>query len=62
MTAPVIPWNVALIWRKDRQLPPATRAWLELAQRRLVAGPKPGARTGRRAGERGAADDAARTR
>ena len=36
MTAPLIPWNVALIWRKDRQLPPATRAWLELAQRRLV--------------------------
>jgi DNA-binding transcriptional LysR family regulator len=33
---PVIPWNVALIWRRDRHLPPATRAWLELAGRRLV--------------------------
>ncbi len=29
-----IPWDVALIWRKDRHLPPATRAWLELARRR----------------------------
>ena len=33
---PVIPWDVALIWRRDRHLPPATRAWLDLAQRRLV--------------------------
>jgi DNA-binding transcriptional LysR family regulator len=39
LTAPVIPWKVALIWRRDRHLPPATRAWLELAQRRLGAGP-----------------------
>src|SRR6266545_6685269 len=38
MTEPIIPWDVALIWRKDRHLPPATRAWLELAQRRLLAG------------------------
>jgi DNA-binding transcriptional LysR family regulator len=38
LTQPVIPWKVALIWRKDRHLPPATRAWLELAQRRLVPG------------------------
>jgi DNA-binding transcriptional LysR family regulator len=49
MTAPLIPWNVALIWRKDRQLPPATRAWLELAERRLVGVGRPGAgRVGRR--------------
>jgi DNA-binding transcriptional LysR family regulator len=32
---PVIPWDVALIWRRDRHLPPATRAWLELCQVRL---------------------------
>jgi len=38
MTEPVIPWDVALIWLRDRHLPPATRAWLELAQRRLLAG------------------------
>jgi len=43
MEAPAIPWNVALIWRRDRQLPPATRAFLELAERRLVAGAKPAA-------------------
>jgi DNA-binding transcriptional LysR family regulator len=35
---PVIPWDVALIWRRDRHLPPATRAWLELAERRLGGG------------------------
>jgi DNA-binding transcriptional LysR family regulator len=39
MTQPVIPWKVALIWRRDRHLPPATRAWLELAERRLGAAP-----------------------
>jgi DNA-binding transcriptional LysR family regulator len=38
MTEPAIPWDVALIWRRDRHLPPATRAWLDLAQRRLGAG------------------------
>jgi DNA-binding transcriptional LysR family regulator len=38
VTEPVIPWNVALIWRRDRHLPPATRAWLELAGRRLRDG------------------------
>ena len=37
MSEPIIPWNVALIWRKDRQLPPATRAWLELCGKRLPA-------------------------
>jgi DNA-binding transcriptional LysR family regulator len=36
MKEPTIPWNVALVWRRDRQLPPATRAWLELAGKRLV--------------------------
>ena len=35
---PVIPWNAALIWRRDRHLPPATRAWLQLAEQRLVRG------------------------
>ncbi|WP_308197185.1 MULTISPECIES: LysR family transcriptional regulator [Anaeromyxobacter] len=34
LSEPRIPWDVALIWRKDRHLPPATRAWLELARRR----------------------------
>jgi DNA-binding transcriptional LysR family regulator len=38
---PGIPWHVALIWRRDRQLPPATRAFLELAERRLVRGARP---------------------
>jgi len=36
MTGPPIPWRVALIWRDDRLLAPATRAWLELARRRLA--------------------------
>jgi hypothetical protein len=31
---PIIPWNAALIWRRDRHLPPATRAFLDLARRR----------------------------
>jgi DNA-binding transcriptional LysR family regulator len=47
MTEPKIPWNAAFIWRRDRHLPAATRAWLDLAQRRLVGGTKrrdPGAR------------------
>jgi DNA-binding transcriptional LysR family regulator len=44
LTGPPIPWDVALIWRKDRQLPPATRAWLELAQRRLGKTSAPTAR------------------
>jgi DNA-binding transcriptional LysR family regulator len=38
MNDPVIPWKVALIWRRDRHLPPATRAWLALAEQRLLAG------------------------
>ena len=37
MAEPVIPWNVALVWRRDRHLTPATRAWLDLARRRLGA-------------------------
>jgi len=49
MTDPVIPWDVALIWRRDRHLPPATRAWLDLARRRLGAGaPRGSARGARR--------------
>jgi DNA-binding transcriptional LysR family regulator len=42
-----IPWDVALVWRRDRQLTPASRAWLELAGRRLV-GVRSAARAGRR--------------
>ncbi len=42
LTDPVIPWDVALIWRRDRHLPPATRAWLELARRRWRADAAPG--------------------
>jgi DNA-binding transcriptional LysR family regulator len=38
MTKPLIPWDVALVWRRDRHLPPATRAWLDLARKRLLAG------------------------
>lgn len=34
LSEPRIPWDVALIWRRDRHLPPATRAWLELAKKR----------------------------
>lgn len=33
---PTIPWDLALIWRRDRYLSPATRAWLDLAARRLL--------------------------
>ncbi len=52
LTDPVIPWDVALIWRRDRHLPPATRAWLELCEERLVAGGK-GQRGRGRAGRPG---------
>jgi DNA-binding transcriptional LysR family regulator len=38
LTRPVIPWDVALVWKRDRHLPPATRAFLDLAQRRLAGG------------------------
>jgi DNA-binding transcriptional LysR family regulator len=41
MSEPVIPWDAALIWRRDQHLSPATRAWLELARRRLGAGRRP---------------------
>jgi DNA-binding transcriptional LysR family regulator len=34
---PVIPWHIALVWRRDRYLSPATRAWIDLARRRLAA-------------------------
>jgi DNA-binding transcriptional LysR family regulator len=47
---PRIPWEAALIWRRDRQLAPATRAWLELAKRRWRSGEDAGA------GKRGAAE------
>ena len=40
---PAIPWNLALIWRRDRYLSPATRAWLDLAGRRLLRQQLPGA-------------------
>jgi DNA-binding transcriptional LysR family regulator len=45
---PVIPWDVALIWHRDRQLPPATRAWLDLTRRRLGAGAAAGSVRGAR--------------
>jgi DNA-binding transcriptional LysR family regulator len=38
LTKPVIPWDVALVWKRGRHLPPATRAFLDLAQRRLGSG------------------------
>jgi len=41
LSDPVIPWDVALIWRRDRHLSPATRAWLALARRRLGADRRP---------------------
>jgi DNA-binding transcriptional LysR family regulator len=34
-----IPWDLTLIWRRDRYLSSATRAWLDLASRRLVKHP-----------------------
>lgn len=37
-----IPWHVALIWRRDRHLPPATRAWIELGRQRWTLGPRRG--------------------
>jgi DNA-binding transcriptional LysR family regulator len=39
---PVIPWHIALVWRRDRHLSPATRAWIELARRSLTARSPPG--------------------
>jgi DNA-binding transcriptional LysR family regulator len=38
LVEPLIPWDVALVWRRGRTLPPATRAFLDLAQRRLAVG------------------------
>jgi DNA-binding transcriptional LysR family regulator len=35
ITDPTIPWNLALVWRRDHYLPAATRAWLDVARRRL---------------------------
>ena len=43
LVEPTIPWDVALVWRKDDHHSPATRAWLELAGRRLSAR-RPGSR------------------
>jgi DNA-binding transcriptional LysR family regulator len=37
LSDPPIPWHVALVWRRDRHLPPATRAFIELARRRWGA-------------------------
>jgi DNA-binding transcriptional LysR family regulator len=39
---PVIPWHIALVWRRDRYVSPATRAWIDLARRLLAPGSKPG--------------------
>ncbi len=36
LVKPTIPWDLALVWRRDRYLSPATRAWLDLASRRLL--------------------------
>jgi DNA-binding transcriptional LysR family regulator len=36
LSEPVIPWRAAIIWLRDRHLPPATRAWLQLAELRLL--------------------------
>jgi DNA-binding transcriptional LysR family regulator len=46
LSEPVIPWKVALIWRRDRHLPPATRAFLALAERRLAVGMRGASREG----------------
>jgi DNA-binding transcriptional LysR family regulator len=50
LSDPVIPWDVALVWRRDGQRSPATRAWIELASRRLrprgPLRPRPGASGG----------------
>jgi DNA-binding transcriptional LysR family regulator len=45
LSDPVIPWDAALVWRRDGQRSPATRAWIELARRRLR--PRGSARPGR---------------
>ncbi len=54
LTDPVIPWNVALAWRRDGQRSPATRAWIELARRRLRPRGRPSVRPAGRGGARGA--------
>lgn len=46
LSDPVIPWNVALIWRRDRHLPPATRAWIELGRQRWTGAKAGGAAGG----------------
>jgi DNA-binding transcriptional LysR family regulator len=33
LSDPVIPWDAALVWRRDGQKSPATRAWIDLARR-----------------------------
>jgi DNA-binding transcriptional LysR family regulator len=49
LTDPVIPWDAALIWHRDRHLPPATRAWIDLCRQRLGGGvPQASARGARR--------------
>lgn len=37
LTAPVIPWHLGIIWRKDRYLSFAAREWLSFAQTELQA-------------------------
>jgi DNA-binding transcriptional LysR family regulator len=48
LSDPVIPWDVALIWHRDRHLPPATRAWLALCEQRLAASVPQGSARGAR--------------
>jgi DNA-binding transcriptional LysR family regulator len=50
LSDPVIPWDAALVWRRDGQRSPATRAWIELARRRLQ---RPGAFKPRGSARRG---------
>ena len=35
MAGPIIPWHLAVIWRKDRYLSFAARGWIEFARERL---------------------------
>jgi DNA-binding transcriptional LysR family regulator len=37
---PVIPWHIALVWRRDRYVSPATRAWIDVARRLLARSPR----------------------
>lgn len=36
LVEPTIPWDIALVWREDRYVSRAARAWIDLARRRLA--------------------------